>query len=450
MKNKHFYFIGIGGIGMSALVRILLQKGCKVSGSDVALGSLTQDLKNKGAEIFEGHSADRLNCSMTVIYNTNISEQNPEYLRARELKLPLLHRSDLLKDLMEGYYSLLVAGCHGKTTTSSLFAHVLIEVGLDPSYAIGGIVRSLNANGGHGEGPYFVAEADESDGSFLKYPAFGAILTNIDNDHLNYWKTQEALILGFKEFSSRIFSENHLFWCKDDEYLNRFGLKGVSYGFDEKADLFVKNFRQIGWRMVFDFHFESQDFLDVDIPLIGAYNVLNAAAVFGLCLRLNLSECLIRRALRSFQGVGRRVEKKGEINDIEVFDDYAHHPTEIFATLRAMKAAVGDKRLVVVFQPHRYSRVRDCFAQFPDAFDLADELILTDIYPGGEKPIEGVTTHALCEAIRSKSERRIHHVSREEVVSYLISFLRPRDVLLTMGAGDITKIGPDVLEHLSL
>ncbi len=448
-EQGHYHFIGIGGIGMSALAYILLQKGYKVSGSDLSTSLSIDQLKVAGATVFKGHAAENVTPQMTVIYSSDIvGKDNPEYMRARDLKVPLLHRSEMLGRLMQSSSPLLVAGTHGKTTTSSLLAHVLHVCGLDPTFAIGGIVKSLGGNGGYGKGPYFVAEADESDGSFLHYAGFGAILTNIDNDHMNHWKTKEQLLKGFQQFADHIHSKEHFFWCADDEHLNQLQLEGFSYGFDPKADLTIKSYHQTDWKCHFDFSFQQQDYLDVIVPLVGAHNVLNGAAIFGLCLTLNIPEAAIRAALCSFQGIGRRAEKKGEKNDISFYDDYAHHPTEIFATLHAIKAAIGPRRLVVAFQPHRYTRTQECLDQFATSFNVVSELLITDIYAAGEKPIDGVSAALLLEKIKTKTKIEANYVPRSELTAHLACVLKPRDVLVTMGAGDITQVGPEVLRCL--
>ncbi|MBI3236969.1 MAG: UDP-N-acetylmuramate--L-alanine ligase, partial [Chlamydiales bacterium] len=360
MKKK-YHFIGIGGIGMSGLARILLQRGHQVCGSDVASNALIEKLRLEGADIRIGHSSSNVENPDAVVHSTAILLENPEVKIALEKKVPFLHRSELLKELMEGYSPLLVTGTHGKTTTSSLLAHVLIESNLKPAYSIGGIVRSLANNGGDGTGPFFVAEADESDGSFLKYNPFGAIITNIDNDHLDYWKTEEAIQEGFRAFAEKVESQEHFFWGGDQEKLRSLHFKGISYGFNEHNDLKIESFLQIGWKIVFDICFKDVRYSDIEIPLIGGHNVINASAIFGLCLNLNIPEEKIREAFQSFTGVNRRMEKKGEAGGVIFYDDYAHHPTEVYATLRAARQAIGrDKRLIVVFQPHRYTRTRDC------------------------------------------------------------------------------------------
>lgn len=449
MNKKHTHFIGIGGIGMSGLAQILLQKGAKVTGSDLASSYVTEKMVRAGAEVYLGHDRSHVDHATRVIYNTDVPLENAEYQEALRKGIPILHRSDLLAELMEGTSTLLVTGTHGKTTTSSLLAHVLTLAGLDPSYAIGGMVHSLGTNAKYGRGNYFVAEACESDGTFLKYPNFGAIITNIDNDHLNFWKTEQALIEGFKQFAEKVTSKDHLFWCKDDLKLDSLRLNGTSYGFSEDASLRIYKSIQDGWKTIFSFVFEGKTYEEVEIPLIGKHNVLNAAAVFGLCLRLSLAEETIRAAFKAFQGVARRAEKKGEERSISIYDDYAHHPTEILATLLAMRAFAKDKRLVVVFQPHRYTRVKECMAQFADVFDHADELIVTDLYTAGETPIEGVTTEAVFETIKKRTVAKLKYVPRSQIVNYLTEFLVPHDIVLTMGAGDITKVGPLLITKLS-
>lgn len=449
MTKKTYHFIGIGGIGMSALARILLQRGHKVSGSDQAHSALVESLKNEGAEIVIGHFADTIKEKVSVVYNSQVPKDNPEYLQAEKLGCPILHRSDLLATLLENTRPLLVAGTHGKTTTSALLAHVLTHAGLTPSFAIGGIVRSLGSNGKHGEGAYFVAEADESDGTFLKYSGYGGIITNIDNDHLDYWETEKKLDEGYFAFAEKIRSFAHRFVCIDDPRIVRAKISGITYGFNPGADLRIVRFRQEGWSVFFDIEFEGKSYREIALPLIGRHNVLNAAAVFGLVLRLGQNEKNIRQALMSFQGVGRRAEKKGEERNISVYDDYAHHPTEILTTLRALKQASGGKRLIVAFQPHRFSRTKECMDLFPQVFDEADELILTDIYAAGEKPLEGVTTEALLQKMRVKYPLQLHYFPRKHLSLGLLSLLKSGDLLVTMGAGDITKVGVEILDTLA-
>lgn len=445
-EQKRYHFIGIGGIGMSALASILLQKGMKVTGSDMSGSLLIDRLKKQGAEVKLGHEIASFDPSSSVVVSTAIKEENLEVKAARLQNLPFIHRSELLHQLMLGYKPLLVTGTHGKTTTSSLLAHVLVHAGLDPSYAIGGMVSSLGSNGGHGKGEYFVAEADESDGSFLNYTPFGAIVTNIDSDHLDHWKNMEGLMQGFNSFATSVISKKDFFWCGDDDRLKALDLAGTSYGFDERNDLCIKNFMQQGWKSTFDLSLHGQEYGDVEIPLVGAHNVLNASAVFGLCLQLGLSEEKIRAAFLAFRGVGRRAELKVQYQGITILDDYAHHPAEIFATLRALKKAIGKRRLVVAFQPHRYTRTRDCFHEFATAFESADLLVITDIYAASEQPIAGVSASSLVQEIGRQNRSLLFYCSRKELAKFLAKKVCGDDLLVTMGAGDITYLGSELLQ----
>lgn len=446
--KKNYHFVGIGGIGMSAIARILLNKGEKVTGSDIRESKMLEILKREGAEIYIGHSKSNIKKPHAVIFSSDIPKDNIELQVAKAAGIPVMHRSELLAEMMEGYAPLLVTGTHGKTTTASLLAHVLVEAELDPSFAVGGIIRSFGSNCHHGKGVYFVIEADESDGTFLNYPSFGAIITNIEQDHMDFWKTEESLLKGFDQFAHQVGSLHHLFWCRDDLRLSRMNLPGYSYGFDESADLCIQNFQQKGWGMVFDLAFDGNKYKKVEIPLIGAHNILNASAVFGLSLKLDLHEDVLRRAFSTFKGIGRRLEHIGKAKDIDIYDDYAHHPTEIYSTLRALKALLPKERLVVTFQPHRFSRTRDCLDDFPGAFKFADALILTDIYPANEKPIPGITAQKVLQTIQSHGFEKISLVQREQLVEFLSQFLKSGDVLITMGAGDITHVGPLVIKAL--
>lgn len=446
--NRKTHFIGIGGIGMSGLARILLKRGEKVSGSDLARSSLTEQLQEEGAEIFIGHHPENVSDANRIVYSTDIAPDNPEFILAKERGISLMHRSELLAQLMEGFAPLLVTGTHGKTTTSSLLTHLLIVSGLDPSFSIGGVMQGLKTNGYHGRGIYFTAEADESDGSFLKYPSFGAVITNLENDHMNFWKEGEALDRAFKQFASQVGSSDHLFWCRDDLRLTGLKLEGHSYGFSDEADLRIDNFQQLGWKVFFDATFQGRSFREIELPLIGAHNVLNAAAVFGMGLKLDIDEAMIRKAIASFPGVGRRAEKKGSVNQIDIYDDYAHHPTEIFATLRALKTATHCQRLVVAFQPHRFTRTRDCLEEFSEAFEFADAVIVTDIYSARELPIPGINAELVLQGIKKIKPMPTEYVKRDVLPQFLCSYLKPGDLLVTMGAGDITQVGPLVLESL--
>jgi UDP-N-acetylmuramate--alanine ligase len=446
--TEKYHFIGIGGIGMSGLATILLEKKIMVSGSDISSTYITDRLKSCGAEINLGHDACYIKPGMTVVFSTDIKENNPEYMQAISLKCPIFHRSDFLGKLMEGYKSLAITGTHGKTTTTALLAWVLFQAGLDPAFAIGGVLPQLQTNARHGSGAYFIAEADESDGSFLKYPAYGAIITNVDLDHMDYFQSEERLIKAFKKFIEGTNRQDLLFWCYEDEKLRKIQPKGISYGFEPDSLLKGSSFRQEGWAIEFDVTFENKSFKNVKVPLIGRHNALNALAVFGLALKIGIKESKIRKAFDTFCGVARRCERKGEKNGVLIIDDYAHHPTEIQTTLRAIRHATEARRLVAVFQPHRFSRTKNCLGLYGKIFNKADFLVLTDIYGAGEKPIEGLSVQQIFSEIRSASSISCQYVERQNLVSALQAILRPNDVLVTLGAGDITYVGSQLLNLL--
>ena len=441
-----YHFIGLGGIGMSALARILLQQGHKVQGSDSSDSGLLSALEREGASIQIGHSAKELGEDFTVIYSSAVKESNVEWLKAKELHLPMLHRSDLLDLLMKDKNPLLVTGTHGKTTTTALLSTVLIEAKADPSFVIGGILQSTQTNGRAGQGSYFVAEADESDGSFLKTAPFGAIVTNLENDHLDYWLTEDRLTEGFKAFFGLIQHPNHLFWCADDIRLSTLQPPGFSYGFSSQSALQITSFRQQGKGTSFDLTFQGKKYPHIELNLLGRHNALNAAAVFGLSLTLKIPEPAIRAAFSAFQGTMRRLELKGEAHRVQIYDDYGHHPTEIAVTLRALRDQIKEKRLIAVFQPHRFTRVRDHFDAFAHSFADADDVILTDIYGAGEAPIEGISSAFLYTHMRKKLGAKLHFLPRQHLERGVAEFLKPFDIVLTLGAGDVTQTAEPILK----
>ena len=442
------HFIGIGGIGMSALAEILLSRNAKVSGSDQATNAMTSLLSKKGADIFIGHSSTHIEPKSTVIYSSSVNANNPEYKAAENLQCKIIHRSCLLKNLMEGYRSLVVTGTHGKTTTTALLVKVLMMAELDPSFAVGGISLDLKTNGYHGTGDYFVAEADESDGTFLKYLPFGAILTNIDFDHMDHFKTKENLIHSFKTFCLGVTSDDHFFFCGDDETLlnlvQNTKPNAISYGFSNQNQLRIKDYTQNGWESIFTIEFKGEIYKNITLSLIGKHNALNAAAVFGLCIQLNINEDSIRKAFLTFKGVSRRSEKKGFLSGVLLIDDYAHHPTEIQATLKAVREAVLEKKLIAVYQPHRYGRTKDILGTFKGAFNEASEVIVTDIYASGEKPLDGISHENILEELRHLNIP-CRYVPRQEISNDLLSNLFPHDVVVSLGAGDITRLADEII-----
>lgn len=443
--NPRYHFIGIGGIGMSGLASALLKLGSSVSGSDTASNAVVEKLIQQGATFYEGHSAEWIQPEDEIIFNSSITPDNPEMIAAKKYQCRLRHRSDLLAEFIKAKKGLTVAGTHGKTTTSSLLAFVLQSAGLNPSYFIGGVIPQLGTNADVGSGDFLVAEADESDGTFLKYTSQGAIVTNIGLDHMGYFRSEENLIDHFKQFFFQVQNPKLCFWCGDDQRLLKIKPAGFSYGFGYGNDLRITGCIQKGWVTRFNCQFQGLNYDDLEIPLQGRHNALNAAAVFGLALQLGLCEIQIRESFKNFQGVCRRVEQKGIINDILLLDDYAHHPTEIKTTLEGIRNAVGKRRLIVVFQPHRYSRVKDCLGTFCSVFDACDRLIVTEIYHASEEYIPGITHDVILKELDPLTSE---HIPRDRLVACLSKILKPQDVLVTLGAGNITHLSAELKEEL--
>jgi UDP-N-acetylmuramate--alanine ligase len=451
MSDNTCHFIGIGGIGMSALAKICLGKKYLVTGSDISLNNHTEHLKTLGATIYTGHLGRNIAPKTTVIYSSSVKENNPEYEAAVFLSCHMMHRSEFLSHLMQDYKALTVTGTHGKTTTSALLTKVFKESELDPAFAIGGVSLDFQTNGSHGAGEFFLAEADESDGTFLKYPSYGAIITNIDSDHMDYFKTAESLYNAFKTFCINVTSRPHLFYCGDDVNLNRImkenGINGVSYGFSSENKLVIKNYRQVGWSSFFDIEFQEEIYQNIELSLIGEHNALNAAAVFGLSLACKIPLNIIRAAFQTFKGVSRRSEKKFYQQGVLMVDDYAHHPTEIKATLKGIRSAILERKLIAVFQPHRYSRTQDVLSTLNTCFDDASEIIVTDIYAAGEAPIEGVTHENILNELKHV-KIPVKYIPRDELAKQICGALLPHDVVVSLGAGDITKLSSEIL-HVS-
>jgi UDP-N-acetylmuramate--alanine ligase len=447
MENK-CHFIGIGGIGMSGLAKILLNKKISVSGSDSAESAITRSLHDEGAKIFIGQNERNIDAGMTVIYSSGIAKDNPEYHAAVEKKCSLIHRSELLQQIMSEFKTLAITGTHGKTTTTSLLAAVLHAAQLDPSFAVGGIVKQFGTNAALGKGEYFIAEADESDGTFLRYHPEGAIITNISLDHMDHFGTVEAVMRDYKTFANQVKNRSLLFWCGDDERLSSLQLEGNSYGFTHGNSVQGANCRQKGWNLIFDVTFQGKAYSNVELALTGTHNAQNALGIFGLAINLGISEQAIRKAFLEFKGVNRRCDKKGTEKSLLVLDDYAHHPKEINATLKAMRCAVEEKRLVVLFQPHRYSRTQDCLGSYTTIFNHADVVVVTDIYSAGEAPRPGVTSQKIIDEVQQCFSGELQYIPRNEIVEKLLPQLRPHDVVVTMGAGDITHVGGELLNTL--
>ncbi len=448
VHKKSVHFIGIGGIGMSGLANLLLENGVKVTGSDLKESALLESLKRKGASIYLSHSGSNIHTQDYIVISSDIGHENPEIRRAKELQIPIIHRSDLLKELAEKGNLIAIAGTHGKTTTSSLLAHTLCSAGLDPSFAVGGILKNTGMNARFGRGDHFVIEADESDGTFLKYGYQYAIVTNVDTDHIvhygSYSKVQEA----FKTFIDKSSSPEHMFLCGEDAFLRQFSSQGILYGFHEGCSLRACNIRYERHGTLLDITFNGRFYKDVISPLYGRHNVLNALSVFGLCIELGASEDQIRKGFISFQGVERRLELLGAERDILIYDDYGHHPTEVRATLQSLRQKVGGRKITAVFQPHRYSRMKYLLDEFSEAFIDADCVVVTDIYSAGEKPVDGVSSEVIFQKIAESVQGECLFATRSELVTFLQSRLRPHEAIIFFGAGDTVKLAHELSQSV--
>nr|WP_206765615.1 UDP-N-acetylmuramate--L-alanine ligase [Paenibacillus dendritiformis] len=429
---------------MSAIARVMLQMGYAVSGSDVAASEATEKLQAQGATVHIGHDADYVGDADIAVYSTACPVDNVERVAAERRGIPVLHRSQMLAKLLNAKKGVAVAGAHGKTTTSSMIAFVLERCGADPTYIIGGEVTNLGTNARAGSGEFVVAEADESDGSFLAYQPYIPVITNIEADHLeNYEGDFERLKAAYVQFLSQRNPDGIAVLCADDPILRsmaeRLGQGGVTYGIDEAADYTADEIYSAGRGMTFRMRHRGETLGSVRLSIPGRHNVLNAMATLIVAMQAGISFERAAGAISEFIGAKRRFQVVGEEGGILVVDDYAHHPTEIEATLAAAKAT--GRRLVAVFQPQRYSRTYFLFEQFSRAFREADELIVTDIYsPAGEKPIEGVTAAALVNRIRENSNGQAQYIaSKDDALERLKALVQPGDLVLTMGAGDIWK-----------
>lgn len=434
-----YYFIGIGGIGMSALAHILLDRGMTVSGSDLASSTTIQQLKEKGAQCFLGHSRDHVPADGIVVYGSGISSENEEYQEALRRGLPLLHRAELLSMLMKDNISILVSGSHGKTTVTSLLAWIFQKAGKAPSYAIGGRLPN-HMNGYAGEGEYFIAEADESDGSLKQYSPHAIVVTNLEDEHVqNFGGQYDLLKQSIESFARAVPNVSYCWYNKDCAELCH--LNGQSYGFSSSSDLHILHYRQQGWRTIFSFTYLGKEYRDIELSLVGMHNVSNAAAAIGIAFSFGIEESSIRSALATFPGVQRRLQRVNESERFLFLEDYAHHPSEVACTLKGVRDAVGLRRVIAIFQPHRFSRFYAHSEGFASAFKEADHVILTDIYSAGEVSDDRVEYEAYAERIAIDSGVTCSYVPYEQLVAHLQSFIRLHDVCLSMGAGNIDALG---------
>lgn len=445
---KHIHFIGIGGVGMGGIAEVLLNLGYQVSGSDLQENTLIQHLRQLGATVMIGHDDSYLADTDVVVVTTAINDDNPELVAARERRIPVVPRAEMLAELMRFSYGIAVAGTHGKTTTTSLLVALLSEGELDPTFVIGGRLNSVASNARLGSGRYLVAEADESDASFLYLQPVIAVVTNIDEDHMaTYEGDFNKLKAAFVEFLHHLPFYGMAIMCIDDvvtnEILNDITRPVLTYGQNDDADFQLTNLQQKQGVSQFNIidKFNNEQ-LEITLNMPGEHNALNATAAIAIARNLGVSIEACQRALNNFAGIGRRFNVTGELalaaSNVLLIDDYAHHPTELAATIEATKLSWSDRRLVVVFQPHRYSRTRDLFDDFAQVLSTVDVLVMLDVYPAGETLIAGADSKSLCRAIRLRGQvEPIFAESEQALYDILPSLLSDNDVLLTLGAGDI-------------
>ena len=440
-RVRQIHFVGIGGIGMSGLAEIVHALGFDVSGSDLRRGSTTDRLEQLGLTIHIGHRASNIVGADVVVYSSAIRPDNPELVEALTQGIPVIARAELLAELMRVKYGVAVAGSHGKTTTTSLVATVLRAAGYDPTVAVGGKMAALGSNAKLGAGDLMVAEADESDGSFLLLAPTIAVVTNIDAEHLDYWSTHERIKDAFVQFCSRVPFYGLAVLCLDhpdvQSILPAVRRRVVTYGLSPQADYRARDVQAFGAEMRFKVYKQGDPLGVFSVGMPGKHNVLNCLATIAVADELAVPIDVIQSSLANFDGVARRFSIIGEAAGVTLVDDYGHHPAEIRATLEAARAGF-DRRIIVVFQPHRYTRTRDLFEQFVTSFNLADIVVVTQIYAAGEVPIPGVSGQLLAKALREHGHQRVHYVhDKNDIADFLHKLVEPGDIVIAQGAGDI-------------
>jgi UDP-N-acetylmuramate--alanine ligase len=453
-KTKKIHFVGIGGIGMSGIAELLINLGYQVSGSDMRESGITRKLADLGGIINTGHDGKRVDGVDVVVTSSAIGADNPEVMAALDAHIPVIQRAEMLAELMRlSRYGIAIAGSHGKTSTTSLVAAILAGAGIDPTVVVGGKVDSLGGNAKLGCGDFLVAEADESDGSFLKLSPVIEVVTNIDLEHLEYYSDLDHIKDVFLKFIDILPFYGVAIICLDDDnivsILPDIQRRIITYGLSEQADLYGADLKRENSQTSFTVFFKGKELGLIRINAPGRHTVYNTLAAIGVALELDIDFAVIARALVSFAGVQRRLQVKGERNGIMVIDDYGHHPTEIRATLDAVREGWPGRRLVVIFQPHRYSRTKALFAEFLGAFHRADILYISDVYGAGEEPLVGVSSPRLVSEIRRHGQRNVFFtVSLDDLVSEIQPVLKPGDIVLTLGAGNIVRVGEKLLDVL--
>jgi UDP-N-acetylmuramate--alanine ligase len=451
-RVRKVHFVGIGGIGMSGIAEVLLNLGYRVSGSDLTESETTLRLRNLGAEVCLGHDGGNLKEADVVVTSSAVRKENPEVRAAHERLIPVIPRAEMLAELMRMKHGIAVAGTHGKTTTTSMIATVLAHGGLDPTAVIGGRLNSFGSNAKLGRGDLLVAEADESDGSFLRLSPTIAIVTNIDPEHLDHYRDLDEIQSAFLDFINKVPFYGLAILCLDHENVQalipRVSKRLATYGLSTQANFRASEISFNGFMTSFRAYENERELGAITIRMPGLHSVYNALATIATARELEVGFEILKEALGSFSGVQRRFQIKGEWGGIMVVDDYGHHPTEIKATLSAAKRG-WDRRTVVLFQPHRYTRTRDLFKDFLTSFNQADLLVLTGIYPAGEDPIPGIQVEDLYEGIKGHGHKDVMLVpEKENIIESVLPRLRPGDMVFTLGAGDIWKVGEKLIEKL--
>jgi UDP-N-acetylmuramate--alanine ligase len=451
-RIRHIHFVGIGGIGMSGIAEVLLNLGYRVSGSDAKLSPVTERLADLGGQIFEGHSASNVEGANVVVISSAIRPDNPEILAATSQQIPVIPRAEMLAELMRLKYGIAVAGAHGKTSTTSMIGNMLNVAGLDPTIVVGGRVGALGSNAKLGRGEFMVAEADESDGSFLKLSPAISVVTNIDREHMDYYKDFNTVLEHFISFVNKVPFYGSIVLCLDDINVQliipQVKRRLITYGLSTQADICAGKLRTTDkYGSEYMVRLRGKDIGQVSLQVPGLHNVYNSLATVAVGLDLDIEFDAIATSLAEFRGVDRRFQIKGERNDILVIDDYGHHPAEIRATLLAAKS--GGRRIVVLFQPHRYSRTRLLFEEFARAFYDADVLRLVDIYAASEDPIEDISSQSLASTIERYGHKDVRYIGPiSSAASVLKETVRPGDLVLTLGAGNVWQAGEELLRIL--
>ena len=452
-KFQHIHFVGIGGVGMSGIAEVLLTLGYRVTGSDARRSETVERLERLGAKVYLGHEGTQVEGAQVVVYSSAVARDNVEVQTARQRGVPVIGRAEMLAELMRLKYGIAIAGTHGKTTTTSMVAAVLGAGGFDPTVVVGGRVHGLGANARLGQGEFLVAEADESDGSFLKLSPTIAVVTTVDAEHLDHYADLDAIVAAFLTFVNKVPFYGSAVVCLDDlnvqRMIPRIDKRVVTYGLEAGADLMARRLSFAEMRSVFEVVHRGKPLGPVTLQVPGRHNVLNALAAAAVGLDLEMPFDKIQAALASFAGVQRRFQIRGEAQGVLVVDDYGHHPAEIRATLAAAKAGF-DRRVITVFQPHRYSRTQHLRNDFLTAFYQSDVLIVMDIYAAGEAPIEGVHARDLADGIAAHGHREVLYLGgdRAAIVDYLCESTRAGDLVLTLGAGDVGQLGGELLKRL--